>query len=146
MRQEVPLVRNGRLERKANLMWLEILWLVTAAVLFCPLFLPARYQYLSSRKRRAVRLALDEFAKTCTLPHKSCIGNVHCGIYKTEADRCIVMIPQASCISPPILTFYSVPDGSDHAIFLGAGQCRWGSRPEDLWEDHSINAVDPEPG
>jgi hypothetical protein len=113
--------------------------------LLCPSILPPQYSYLSARKRLAVRLALGEFAKTYTALHGIRPKNMASGIYRTEADRCIVMIPQASCIHPPVLTFYAVPDGSDRAIFLGAGQCHWGIRAEDVWksEPRELPAVVP---
>lgn len=111
----------------------ELMYLMLACVLiFGTRFIPPDWKYLSSRKRRAMRLALCEFTATHELTKPDKHG---CRIYKSDEKQCIVMIleymPQ---IRPPVLSFYSVADDSDQAIHLGSGQCHWGNLPEDLWE------------
>ena len=91
-------------------------------------FIVPEYRYLSSRNRRAMRLSLLEFKRT----HESKPRRAGCHIYKTDAQQCVVMIPETSQSQPPITSFYAVPHDSNRVDFLGSGQCHWGLQPEDV--------------
>ena len=57
--------------------------------------LPPRYRYLSSRKRRAMRLALRAFEQT-----PSAQANwPGCRVYYTDSEKCIVVIQRRSSVA-----------------------------------------------
>ena len=68
-------------------MWFEItLILLVVALLVGSRVVPAQYRYLSLRKRRAIRIALNEFTHTRdTNPERA-----NCRLYHTDSKRSIV--------------------------------------------------------
>ena len=106
---------------------------IIASIVFCYVFakfLPAHWWYLSPRKRSAVLAATHWLSQDRNVIVRSA------RIYR-DLDNClIVMVVPASNLLDPVRYFCRVD--ADGVSLLGASQCRFGQKPDDLWDAKDV--------
>lgn len=96
-------------------------------------FIPAEYCQFSKRNRRAIRLAVAALTEIPDVTANRAASR----IYKTEADRTVVMVLHVGRLQPGIWSFFAVLHSDETVLHLGTGQVHWGIRPEDIWRHHA---------
>jgi len=106
-------------------------WVVGVGVLvfFGPLLghvVPPDLRYLVPRKRRAMRLALEAFAREHSDSQPDWRG---CWVYQSDNDKSFVFIQHRGMIQPPTYAGYVIGREQEQPDRLGGWQFHWGALP-----------------
>lgn len=109
-------------------------WVLSAyALILSHRFIPPQWRCLTPRKRRAMRLALQTFAEDKPAYTVRCAGT---SVYRTDKEKCFVIIEQKSRIHPPCYSVYVVWHKDVHIDRLGTWQFHWGVKPIDAFNQY----------
>ena len=104
--------------------------LAAGALLVGLRFVPPHWLCVSTRKRNAIVAASKWIVTQRDIEISS--GR----IFRDLGDRLIVLIVPKSQHNHPVLYFCRV--AGENVSVLGAGQCRYGQEPDDLWHPDDV--------